>query len=74
MPGRLDGKVALITGGASGICRATALTFAREGAKLAIADMHDEGGDQTVHLITENGGEACADRCYPSYGSGSADL
>ena len=61
MPGQLDGKVALITGGASGIGRATALTFAREGAKLVIADMHDEGGDQTVHLITENGGEACAD-------------
>jgi NAD(P)-dependent dehydrogenase (short-subunit alcohol dehydrogenase family) len=74
MPGQLDGKVALITGGASGIGRATALTFAREGAKLVIADMHDEGGHQTVHLITENGGEACVDRCSPSYCSGSADL
>ena len=58
MAGRFDGKVALVTGGASGIGRATALTFAREGAKLVIADMHEDGGQQTVHLITEKGGEA----------------
>ena len=58
MPGRVEGKVALVTGGASGIGRATALTFTREGAKLVIADMNDEGGHQTVHMITEKGGEA----------------
>ena len=58
MPGTLDGKVALVTGGASGIGRATALTFAREGAKLMIADLNEAGGQQTVHMITENGGEA----------------
>jgi NAD(P)-dependent dehydrogenase (short-subunit alcohol dehydrogenase family) len=58
MPGRVEGKVALVTGGASGIGRATALTFAREGAKLIIADMHEDGGRQTVHMITEQGGEA----------------
>jgi len=57
MPRRLDSKVALVTGGASGIGRATALTFAREGAKLVIADMNEEGGQQTVHLITEKGGD-----------------
>ena len=58
MAGRLDGKVVLVTGGASGIGRATALTCAREGAKLIIADMNEDGGQQTVHLITEKGGEA----------------
>jgi NAD(P)-dependent dehydrogenase (short-subunit alcohol dehydrogenase family) len=58
MPGRLEEKVALVTGGASGIGRATALTFAREGAKLVIADMNEEGGQQTVHMLTEQGGEA----------------
>jgi NAD(P)-dependent dehydrogenase (short-subunit alcohol dehydrogenase family) len=58
MPGQLTGKVALVTGGASGIGRATALTFAREGAKLIIADMNEDGGHQTVHMIRENGGDA----------------
>src|SRR5215510_5181476 len=58
MPGRLDGKVALVTGGASGIGRATALTFAREGAKLIVADTNEEGGQQTVLMIKENGGDA----------------
>ena len=58
MAGRVEGKVALVTGGASGIGRATALTFAREGAKLVVADMNEDGGHQTVHMITENGGEA----------------
>src|SRR5215510_7711271 len=58
MAGRVEGKVALVTGGVSGIGRATALTFAREGAKLVIADMNEDGGQQTVHMITEKGGEA----------------
>jgi NAD(P)-dependent dehydrogenase (short-subunit alcohol dehydrogenase family) len=58
MAGYVEGKVALVTGGASGIGRATALTFAREGAKLVIADMNEDGGHQTVHMITEQGGEA----------------
>jgi NAD(P)-dependent dehydrogenase (short-subunit alcohol dehydrogenase family) len=58
MPGQAEDKVALVTGGASGIGRATALTFAREGAKLIIADLNKDGGHQSVHMITEQGGEA----------------
>lgn len=60
MAGSLAGKVALVTGGASGIGRATALVFARERARLIIADMNADGARQTAHMITENGGEATA--------------
>ena len=58
MAGCVAGKGALVTGGAPGIGRATALTVAREGAKLVIADTNADGGQHTVHMITENGGEA----------------
>jgi NAD(P)-dependent dehydrogenase (short-subunit alcohol dehydrogenase family) len=76
MAGLLEGKVTLVTGGASGIGRATALACAREGAKLIIADMQAEGGHHTVHLITAEGGrrELYSDRCHPSHRGGSADL
>ena len=52
-------KVALVTGGSSGIGRATALAFAREGAKVAVADLNVVGGEETVSLIKGAGGEAC---------------
>lgn len=55
---RLAGKVALVTGGSAGIGRATALIYAREGAKVVVSDIAVEGGEETVRKIKENGGEA----------------
>jgi NAD(P)-dependent dehydrogenase (short-subunit alcohol dehydrogenase family) len=56
--GRLDGKVAIITGSASGMGRATAIRFAGEGAAVVIADLNVEGGEAAVRDCKENGGRA----------------
>src|SRR6186997_3224525 len=60
MAGILDRKVALVTGGASGIGRATALAMAREGARVAVADRTEERAAATVALINAAGGQAIA--------------
>ncbi len=54
----LDRKVAIVTGGASGIGQATALLFAREGARVAILDRDEAGGERTAGEIQSNGGSA----------------
>jgi NAD(P)-dependent dehydrogenase (short-subunit alcohol dehydrogenase family) len=56
--GRLEGKVAVITGAASGMGRATAARFAGEGANIVIADLNAEGGEAAVRECKENGGDA----------------
>jgi NAD(P)-dependent dehydrogenase (short-subunit alcohol dehydrogenase family) len=58
--GRLDGKVAIVTGAASGIGRASAILFAREGARLVIADQNADGVNETARIITKSGGTAQA--------------
>ena len=54
----LSGKVALVTGGGSGIGRATSLAFARRACKVVVSDMNGPGGLETVKLILESSGEA----------------
>ena len=54
----LVGRVAIVTGGASGIGRATALRLSRGGARVVVADLDEEGGTQTAHAIGTAGGDA----------------
>lgn len=58
MAGRLEGKVAVVTGGANGIGRACSVRFAEEGANVIVADLQDDQGAETVALVEAAGSEA----------------
>ena len=58
MPGLVEGKAALVTGGASGIGRACALVLAREGARVMVSDLDAAEGEMTAAVIREAGGAA----------------
>lgn len=58
MPGRLEGRVTVVTGAGSGIGRASALLFAREGARVVVVDRNRAGGEETVAAIRTAGGTA----------------
>jgi NAD(P)-dependent dehydrogenase (short-subunit alcohol dehydrogenase family) len=63
MSGGFDGKVAFVTGATSGIGRATALAFAREGASVVVADVAAEGNQETARMIEQAGGQSLAVAC-----------
>src|SRR6266436_806713 len=74
MAGILDGKVAVITGAGSGIGRATSKIFAREGAKLVLADVVEAGGNETLKMLKDAGAHAFFFKCVVtkwSYASSS---
>ncbi len=71
---RFSDTVAVVTGAASGIGRETALALAREGARVIVSDVDDEGGAETVRQIEEAGGQAVFHRCDVADGEAVAGL
>jgi len=75
--GRLENKVALITGAASGMGRASSLLFAKEGAKVVVVDFNEENGKKVVEEIKAQGGQAAfffADVTKPEYCKGAVEF
>src|ERR1700730_13464197 len=61
--GSYTGKIAFVTGAGSGIGPATATAFAREGASVVVADVSEQGNQETARMIEELGGRALAVKC-----------
>jgi NAD(P)-dependent dehydrogenase (short-subunit alcohol dehydrogenase family) len=74
MAGEFAGKVAVVTGASSGIGRATALAFAREGASVVVADRYEIGGQETVAMIHDQGGTAIHVSCDVSQDTDVAQM
>ena len=64
--GRLDGRVAVITGGASGMGRATVLRFLDEGACVVVADLNEGTGKETLELAAKKGRPRASASCAPT--------
>ena len=63
MSSTMDGKIALVTGAAAGIGRASAVAFARQGAKVALADVDVSGAQETLGFLKETGGDGIFVKC-----------
>lgn len=70
----LEGKVAVVSGAGSGIGRAVALAYAKEGAKVVVADINAAHGEETVSIIKKSGGEAFFTEADSSTASGNKKL
>ena len=65
--GRLENKVAIVTGGAKGIGYVTCNTFSREGASVVIVDMDKEAAEKAAQEINDKGGKALAEAVYANF-------